>query len=404
MGDQNMMKKALIVVCFAALMPLAYSDQAGFLNSGGSLAGGSPVANPSGTLTISGNTLTFVSTDGSTVVNAAFSTSSTVESCSGGGKGGHITCSFTFKGLFSGTLAASGSIQAINGSTYQVYGTNGVVAGGNTGYNSAYTPFYFTDGNARILRSDDLSGTNAIAYGTQGSGAGEFYGPQGIALDSSGRIYIADLYNNRIVRIDDMNGTNWTSYGVYGTGAGQFLSPQSISIDTAGHIWVLDSGQGLIRIDDMNGTNWTLVGGTGSGVGQFGAIASAPAFDSLGRIYVADAANRWIVRFDDLNFTNWTTLSQSQPVGPYIFSFGSLYGVAVDPAGKIHAASDTNVIRVDDMTGANWTSIGVGTFPPHTIAVDLSGMVVLGNGYDAQIVDSEATDSVTAHSGVSPVV
>ena len=35
---------------------LAYADQGGFLNSGGSLAGGSPVANPPGTLTISGNT------------------------------------------------------------------------------------------------------------------------------------------------------------------------------------------------------------------------------------------------------------------------------------------------------------------------------------------------------------
>src|SRR5271166_4168485 len=176
----------------------------------------------------------FLTADGSTVVNTTCTTSATVEGCSGGGKGGHVTCSYTFTGAFSGTLTANGNTQAINGSTYQVYGTNGVVGYGNTGYNSAYTPFYFTDGNARILRSDDLSGTNAIAYGTQGSGVGQFYGPQGIALDSSGRIYIADLYNNRIVRIDDLNGTNWSSYGVYGTGAGQFLSPQTVSVDPAG--------------------------------------------------------------------------------------------------------------------------------------------------------------------------
>src|SRR5271166_4736451 len=263
------MNKTLLVACFAVIMPLAYADQGGLLNSGGSLAGGSPVANPPGILTIAGNVLTFAATDGSTLINATFSTSSTVEGCSGGGKGGHVSCSFTFTGTFSGTLTANGYTQAINGSTYQVYGTNGVVGYGNTGYNSAYTPFYFTDGNARILRSDDLSGTNAIAYGTQGSGVGQFYGPQGIALDSSGRIYIADIYNDRIVRIDDMNGTNWTSYGTYGTGVGQFVNPQSISIDPAGHIWVLDGGHGLIRMDDMNGTNWTPVGSTGSGTGQF---------------------------------------------------------------------------------------------------------------------------------------
>src|SRR5579863_7653586 len=188
-----------------------------------------------------------------------------------------------------------------------------------------------------------------------------------------------------------MNGTNWTSYGTYGTGQGQFTLPQSVSIDPAGHIWVVDGTGRLIRMDDMNGTNWTVVATAGgSGVGQFAALSSAPAFDALGRIYVADAGNRWIVRFDDLNFTNWTTLSQSQPIGPYVFQFGGPIGVVTDQAGKIYVADGINVIRVDDMTGANWTSISLGTFAPHTIAIDSSGMVMLGNGYNAQIVDSEA--------------
>ena len=223
-----------------------------------------------------------------------------------------MKCSFTFTGSFSGTLTANGSTQAVNGTTTQVYGSSGIISG-VTGYNSSYTPLYFTDGNARILRSDDLSGTNAIAYGTQGTDVGQFYGPSGIALDSAGRIYIADIYNDRIVRIDDMNGTNWISYGAYGTGP--FVSPQSVSIDPAGHIWVVD-GNGLSRMDDMYGTNLTQVGTAGSSVGQFGALSSAPGFDAQGRIYWADAGNRWVARFDDLNFTNWTTLSQSQPVGP----------------------------------------------------------------------------------------
>src|SRR5436309_4610384 len=145
--------QTVVVACFAVMLPLAYADQRGFLNSGGSLGGGSPVANPPGTLTISGTSLTFLTTDGSTAVNATLTTSSTVENCWGGGKGGHVTCSFTLTGTFSGTLTANGSTQAINGATYQVYGTNGVVGYGSTGYNSSYTPIYFTDGNARILRT-----------------------------------------------------------------------------------------------------------------------------------------------------------------------------------------------------------------------------------------------------------
>ncbi|HEY7338728.1 MAG TPA: choice-of-anchor D domain-containing protein [Bryobacteraceae bacterium] len=390
------MTRLFAVGCFAIFSSISYADQGGLISSaGGSLASIS-IANQPGILAITPPSLTFTSTDGSRLINATFAASNAVESCSGGGKGGHITCFYTFTGSFSGTLTVNGSAQAINGTTTQYYGTAGNILSGITGYNSAYTPFYYTDNGGRILRSDDLSGTNTIAYGS-----GQFYGTSGIAVDSLGRIYVTDTYNDRIARIDDMNGTNFTSFGTYGSGAGQFDLPQAISVDPTGHIWVLDGGNGrLIRMDDMNGANWTVVGAGGSGVGQYGAIAGAPAFDSLGRIYIADSSNRWIVRFDDLKFTNWTVLSQSQPVGPYIYQFGQIYGVAVDPAGKIYVASDTNIIRVDDMTGANWSSIGIGTFPPKTVSVDSSGMVLLGNGYEAQAVDSQAAVLTSTIDGV----
>ena len=127
------MRKTFAFACFAIFIPFAYADQGGFTNSGGTLSGGTSVANPPGTLTIAGGTLTFLSTDGSTAINATFSSSSTVESCSGGGRGGHVTCSFTFRGTFSGILTVNGATQAINGSTYQVYSTNGGVFAGTTG-------------------------------------------------------------------------------------------------------------------------------------------------------------------------------------------------------------------------------------------------------------------------------
>jgi sugar lactone lactonase YvrE len=387
-------KKTLSLTFLAVLVSLAYADQGGFSNSGGSLAGGTGVTNPPGILTISGSTLTFLTNDGSVAIKATFSSSSTVENCSGGGKGGHVTCSYTFTGLFSGTLTANGSTQAINGSTKQVYGTDGVVVTGETGYNSAYTPFYFSN-SGQILRSDDLQGSNLISYGTQGSDVGQFYGAYGIALDSAGRIYIADTYNGRVVRIDDMNGTNWTSFGSWGSATGQFTSPSGISIDSAGRIYVMDTGNNrLVRIDDMNGTNWTTMSSLGSGVGQFAQYVAPVAFDTSGRIYVADAGNKRIVRMDDMNGTNWTTLTQSPVINTYIFSMQSPIGVAVDSANRIYIADAESyqpaVIRVDDMTGTNWTSIYLGSSStPHSIAVDSSGMVLVGGG-GAQVVDNMA--------------
>ena len=229
-----------------------------------------------------------------------------------------MTCSFTFAGTFSGTLTVNGSKQAINGTTYQLYETGGVVVTGTTGYNSAYTPFYFSN-SGQILRSDDLQGTNLISYGTQGSDVGQFYGAYSIALDSFGRIYIADTYNGRIVRIDDMNGTNWTSFGTWGSEIGQFMDPSGISVDSTGRIYVMDTGNNrLVRMDDMNGTNWTTMSGVGSGVGQFAQYVAPVAFDASGRIYVADTGNQRIVRMDDMNATNWTTLTQSPVINTYI--------------------------------------------------------------------------------------
>src|SRR6266403_529737 len=339
------MKKTFALACFAIFIPfaLAYADQGGFTNSGGSLSGGSSVANPPGTLTIAGGALAFRSTDGTTAIDAGFSSSSTVERCSGGGRGGHVTCAFTFKGSFSGTLTVNGATQAVNGATSQVYRTDGVVVTGTTGYNSAYTPFYFSN-TGQILRSDDLNGSNLISYGTQGSDVGQFYGAYGIAVDSAGRIYVADTYNSRIVRIDDMSGTNWTSFGTYGPDIGQFNNPSGISIDAAGGIYVMDTGNSrLVRMDDMSGANWA-------------------------------------------------TLTQSPVMYGYIFSFASPMGVAVDAAGRIYVADGYRpaVVRVDDMTGTNWTSISLGSSAtPNSIAIDSSGIVLVGGG-GAQIVDNMA--------------
>ena len=168
----------------------------------------------------------------------------------------------------------------------------------------------------------------------------------------------------------------------------------------------MDTGNSrLVRIDDMNGTNWTVATtGLGSGVGQFAQYSTAVAFDTFGSIYVADTGNKRIVRMDDLTGNGWTTLTQSPVIGGSIFSFASPVGVAVDTAGKIYVADASiptaSVIRIDDMSGANWTQVSLGSgATPHSIAVDLGGMVLVGGG-GAQIVDN-MMQVVTSGSGLT---
>jgi sugar lactone lactonase YvrE len=412
---QNMTSRAPLLLPIAAVFAsLAHADQGSFTNSGGGTSSTpsitSNVATPPGVLNMdcpganptscSGGALTFVSPDGSTSISASFTGGSFIESCSGGGKGGHVTCGYAFTGYFSGTLTVNGSTQAIIGETYQVFGTGGAAAQGTTVYNSAYAPFYYSD-SGQILRSDDLLGTNQITYGTQGGGVGQFYGAYGIALDAAGKIYVADTYNCRIVRIDDMKGTNWTSYGgTCGSGQGQFNDPSGIALDSTGRIYVMDTGNSrIVRIDDLNGANWITYGAVGSGVGQFAQYLTSLAVDSIGRIYVADTGNLRIVRIEDMNGTNWATLAQSQPVNGVSYSFQSPVAIALDSAGKIYVADNEYyagaLVRVDDMTGANWTYIYFGpqgTAGPNSISVDSSGTVFAGGGVGGgvKLVDSMA--------------
>lgn len=419
----NRVNGALVLAVI--LTPLAYADEGSFTNSGGSTSVSSgvaiinsTVASPAGTLNLTcpqtstgacaGGSFSYVAGNGTTVA-ASFTSGKFAESCSGGGKGGHVTCSYSFTGYFSGALTAGGRTQGIIGVTYQSFGTGGAAATGTTGYNSAYAPFYYSD-SEQILRSDDLMGTNQITYGSQGSGIGNFYGAYGIALDSAGRIYVADTYNCRVVRIDNMLGANWTTYPsnpTCGAGQGQFYDPSGIAVDSSGKIYVMDTGNSrLVGIDDMNGTNWTSFGSAGSGANQFASFASV-AVDSANHIYVADTGNRRIVRMDDMKGTNWTVLTQSPPVNGVSYTFYSPVAVAVDAAGKIYVADNEYlqpaVVRVDDMTGANWISIytGANSGGLNSISVDSGGTVFTGGG-GVRFVDNQAA-VLTSSGMIGPV-
>lgn len=85
------------------------------------------------------------------------------------------------------------------------------------------------------------------------------------------RIYAVDTDNNRIVRMDDMSGTNWTVMGSGSSGTVQFINPYGVSVDPYGTIYVADSRDYRIAMaDDMSGTFWTT----------YGASGGTPLFDS----------------------------------------------------------------------------------------------------------------------------
>ncbi len=156
-------------------------------------------------------------------------------------------------------------------------------------------------------------------------GAVEFSGPAGVALDSSGNLYVTDSDNNTIRKITS-GGISSTIAGFPGEsgtndGAGavaRFYFPRGIAIDNFGNLFVADTHNNRIRKISPVGTNWvvTTIAGTGSvyegncdscppsggyvdGPGtsaQFNLPMGIVA-DASGNVYVADMVNsviRWI--------------------------------------------------------------------------------------------------------------
>ena len=75
---------------------------------------------------------------------------------------------------------------------------------------------------------------------------GQFNTPFGVAIDSSGNVYVVDSGNNRIQKFKN-DGTFIRKWGTEGTADGQFKFPTNVAIGSSGNVYVVDSGNNCIQ-------------------------------------------------------------------------------------------------------------------------------------------------------------
>ncbi|HEY5228656.1 MAG TPA: NHL repeat-containing protein [Opitutaceae bacterium] len=187
---------------------------------------------------------------------------------------------------------------------------------------------YVADSNNNTVRKVTPKGVVTTFAGTAGTagnldsstGAANLRSPYGLAVDSSGNVYVADQGNNNIRKIAsagavstlagpvgvattaDENGAAAPVGSADGTGpAASFNQPTGIAVDSAGNVYVADTGNDTIRKVTSAGVVTTLAGSPGA-VGSTDGTGSAARFnapsglavDGSGNIYVADAGNSTI--------------------------------------------------------------------------------------------------------------
>jgi peptidylamidoglycolate lyase len=152
--------------------------------------------------------------------------------------------------------------------------------------------FYVSDGyrNSRVIKFS-AQGDYITSWGSQGMEPGQFDVPHSIALDSQGRVYVADRGNARIQIFDE---------------AGQFIEewkgsflgrPWAVRMDTSSNIFVVDGGDQtefwpdrarILKLDSQ-GQPLASFGSYGKAPGQFiwpHTIAIGPD----GALYVGEVA------------------------------------------------------------------------------------------------------------------
>ena len=155
-----------------------------------------------------------------------------------------------------------------------------------------------------------VAGSGTPGYMGDGGAAisAQINGPFGIALDSAGNLYIADTANN-VVRKVSPDGTIST---VAGTGAAGYSGdggaarsawlngPEGVALDTAGNVYIADTFNGRIRRVGADGIITTAAGTGSTGIfsGDGGPAISAGislppdvATDRAGNLYIADFGN-----------------------------------------------------------------------------------------------------------------
>ena len=259
-----------------------------------------------------------------------------------------------------GTLAGSGDMGSLNGAAAAAtfngpYGV-AVDAAGNV---------YVADLFNSLIRKITPAG-NVSTYagsGTRGNQDGPatsatFNEPGCVAVDAAGNVYVGEITDIRKITPDGMVTTlagSSASGSLDGTGANaSFYIIQGLAVDPSGNLYVADSGNNLIRKITPAGLVTTVAGSgddgklNGSGKAASFGTPGGIALDASGNIYVADTENNLIRKINTSGMV--TTLAGSGLAGAAngnatAASFKNPLGIAVDKSGNIYVADANNLVR-----------------------------------------------------------
>ncbi|WP_177428132.1 NHL domain-containing protein, partial [Candidatus Venteria ishoeyi] len=285
-------------------------------------------------------------------------------------------------------ITPAGLISTVAGNGVQDYSGDGGIAtaAGLTAFNVTVDRFnnlYIADGANHVIRKVDSAGiiTTIAGNGTSGfSGDGELATaaqlnqPYGLSIDLSGNLYIAET-GNHIIRKVDSQGVISTIAGQQGNpgfsgdnaaaATAQFEAPWAVVHDTLGNLYVADAANYRIRKITPDGLVQSIAGNGESAESGDGGPATQAGFgwpedlaiDSANNLYIADRDNHRIRRVDAAtgiisSVAGNGTSGYSGDDGPALNAqLNTPAGLVVDLADDLYIADSANSMLRQMTTG-----------------------------------------------------
>ncbi len=278
--------------------------------------------------------------------------------------------------------------------------------------------------------------------------------PSGVAVDSSGNVYVADSGRNRVLEYNTPLTTDTVADAVFGQngsftssscgiGPGELCHPVGVAVDSSGNVYVADKNNNRVLEYNTPLTTDTVAdvvfGQLGDPYGHLCnhgttnatlCFPTAVAVDAAGNVYINDAPNNRVMEYDsplttdtvaDRKFGQPTDYTQCNYGGISASTLCSPEGVTVDAAGNLYVADNGNkrvlvynaaassdsvadkVFGQSDFVSNTCNGTSASTLcSPHAIAVDSANRVFVGDGVRVLEFDSPLGPTPTPTGTAAP--
>jgi len=277
---------------------------------------------------------------------------------------------------------------------------------------SALSQQYAINTIAGTAGTAGYAGDNGSALGSQ------LNFPTGIAVDSSGNLYIADGLNNRVRKVSNGVITTIAGNGTAGytgdTGpaiSAELNDPTAVALDPSGNLYIADSANSVIRMVSTGGTITTFAGNNTVGYSGDMALATGAQLsnpvgviaDTVGNVYIADSGNDVIRQVYGGNIVTYAA-GFTQPVAVAVDSSGNLYVVDTQ-ARRIVQYTNAGVYTTiagsgySGFSGDNGPAPNAALYDPMGLAVDSAGNVYIADTFNCRIRKVTTSGIITTIAG-----